>query len=94
MGERVKSGLLSNIPSSQTFPVTTKIHADIWASRSVFCIKRNGLNIRVEENYLKSCFTRIAPTATSSTSSASTAASRRKTPVEEVAEEKGAEEEE
>lgn len=87
--ERVKSGLLSNIPSSQTFPVTTKIHADIWASRSIFCVKRNGLNIKVEENYLKSCFTRIAPTTTSSISSVSTAARRRKTPVEDVARRKG-----
>lgn len=41
--ERVKSGLLSNIPASQTSPMTTKIHADMGASRSIFCIKRNSL---------------------------------------------------
>lgn len=38
--ERVKSGLLSNIPTSQIFPVTSKIHADKWASRSLFCVKK------------------------------------------------------
>lgn len=74
MRKREKLGVLSNVPTPQTFPGTIKVPADIWASRSVFCVERNSLDMEVMRNYLKSCLGRIAPTIASSTFTVSTVA--------------------